>query len=561
MAMVRSNSTAILGARRRFFEDGVEPRPEVVDERVVASWRRSLGYGLSPGRVIPRRRELSSGAALLPAAERVLASVTDTLDGLACGFTLTDASGQLLRRWVADRRFTRRMDDMAIAEGYVVAETAVGTNSASVALATGGNAVIAGAMHFPESGIDMTSAGTLIRHPSTRRVLGTLNIVSDHAESDPVLLPWLLALRRLIDQALLVERASADESLLRSYESENRDARHPVICLNEHTLIANTAARRLLDVPDHAMLWDAVERSVASLDGGGGRLALSSGRSVEFTSSPIVESAAVVGATVRFTRVDATPAARADDPEPAFAGTSRPWRTAVAAAARAVASRTPLAIVGERGTGRSTLAQALVRGLPDAVVVDEADGPTPAALTATVAALAARPPVGPLVLTVLADADDRAAADAVRAVLLDWPGEVVSLPRLADRLDDLPQLVEGMSRRALRVHRAPRWSAESMRILARQEWPANLISLAAVVREALSHGPVATVTPADLPGEVVAHGTRRPLVGLELVEARAIVDALQTAQGNKSRAAAALGIDRSTLHRRLRSLGLESFDA
>jgi transcriptional regulator of acetoin/glycerol metabolism len=46
-------------------------------------------------------------------------------------------------------------------------------------------------------------------------------------------------------------------------------------------------------------------------------------------------------------------------------------------------------------------------------------------------------------------------------------------------------------------------------------------------------------------------------VGLERLEAVAILQAVQEADGNKHQAAAALGIARSTLYRKMRSLGVD----
>ena len=50
--------------------------------------------------------------------------------------------------------------------------------------------------------------------------------------------------------------------------------------------------------------------------------------------------------------------------------------------------------------------------------------------------------------------------------------------------------------------------------------------------------------------------TRRTLSPIEQVELDAILTALEQAGDNRTRAAAALGISRATLHRRLRAYGL-----
>jgi transcriptional regulator of acetoin/glycerol metabolism len=64
-----------------------------------------------------------------------------------------------------------------------------------------------------------------------------------------------------------------------------------------------------------------------------------------------------------------------------------------------------------------------------------------------------------------------------------------------------------------------------------------------------------TVTSADLPEEM--RRVRRAFTGLEHAERTAIRTALRAHAGNRSRAAAALGIGRTTLYRKLRLYGLE----
>jgi transcriptional regulator of acetoin/glycerol metabolism len=51
---------------------------------------------------------------------------------------------------------------------------------------------------------------------------------------------------------------------------------------------------------------------------------------------------------------------------------------------------------------------------------------------------------------------------------------------------------------------------------------------------------------------------RRQLAGIEAVERDAIVKALHDAAGNRSQAAAALGIARSSLYRKLKSYGIST---
>ena len=66
-----------------------------------------------------------------------------------------------------------------------------------------------------------------------------------------------------------------------------------------------------------------------------------------------------------------------------------------------------------------------------------------------------------------------------------------------------------------------------------------------------------TIDAKDLPAEIRSRATRRTLVGLEQIEARAILEAMRDAGGNKRLAAESLGIARSTLYRKVRALGID----
>ena len=99
----------------------------------------------------------------------------------------------------------------------------------------------------------------------------------------------------------------------------------------------------------------------------------------------------------------------------------------------------------------------------------------------------------------------------------------------------------------------------------RYRWPGNVRELRNVVERALvlGDGPVLELddlppelqhaAPAGAPtgGVVVTPATVRPLAELER---EAIAAALEATGGNKARAAALLGIDRTTLYRKLKDL-------
>jgi DNA-binding NtrC family response regulator len=136
---------------------------------------------------------------------------------------------------------------------------------------------------------------------------------------------------------------------------------------------------------------------------------------------------------------------------------------------------------------------------------------------------------------------------------------VVAVPPLRARLADLPELVDAIltaEGRRLRV------TQETLDALATYDWPGNVRELRNVLMAA------AAMADADLlePRHLMIFKPRRrnstladfPLGGrsLESIERAAIVQTLKGADGNKVKAAKALGIAASTLYEKLRRYGI-----
>ncbi|HQT93163.1 MAG TPA: sigma-54 dependent transcriptional regulator [Thermoanaerobaculaceae bacterium] len=150
----------------------------------------------------------------------------------------------------------------------------------------------------------------------------------------------------------------------------------------------------------------------------------------------------------------------------------------------------------------------------------------------------------------------------------------IRLPPLRERLTDLPALVAHFQRRAERelglASTAPA-TAEALAALAEHAWPGNVRELeqfvrrmlidarsladAGAVRQALASRGAAART-ASAPAEPTAAGV--PLASLEEAERRHLVAVLAASGGNKSAAARILGIERKTLARKLRRLGIDT---
>jgi len=124
------------------------------------------------------------------------------------------------------------------------------------------------------------------------------------------------------------------------------------------------------------------------------------------------------------------------------------------------------------------------------------------------------------------------------------------LPPLRDRVGDIPLLVDGLTEQSLRFTEA------AMAKLAAHSWPGNVRELGNVLRRIAVQG-LDVVDVRDLPAEIRGSTPSASAAStLENAEERAIRRAMKQTDGNKSRAAKLLGIDRKTLYAKLRRLGL-----
>ena len=136
----------------------------------------------------------------------------------------------------------------------------------------------------------------------------------------------------------------------------------------------------------------------------------------------------------------------------------------------------------------------------------------------------------------------------------------LDLPQLRERRDDLLLLIEFFLQRvATHSEREPKaLSADALDAMLVYDWPGNVRELENALEHAvvLSRGNI--IEPSALP-ERITRRRKEPLVAersfrnptLEVIERAYIMYVLQAEGGNKTRAAESLGIDPSTLYRKL----------
>lgn len=147
------------------------------------------------------------------------------------------------------------------------------------------------------------------------------------------------------------------------------------------------------------------------------------------------------------------------------------------------------------------------------------------------------------------------------------------LPALRDRREDIPLLIEHF---LARIGRAPTLAGEALQTLIDYDWPGNVRELEHCVQHMVAVTEGDQMGTSDMPSTVLSRVliTKSPALGkaavspdlredspilpLIEVERRAILRAIEHTRGDRSAAAALLGIGRTTLYRKLRQYGMDA---
>jgi transcriptional regulator of acetoin/glycerol metabolism len=585
----RQDRRLVTAARAEFLEHGGQGAPGVRD-LVAASWRRSRSAGVDAHHYrISHHEDVDLDSRLVRCARPVIDRLAGEVVDVPVAIALSDAQARIVHRLDCSTSVGRLLDRVDFTTGFDFGESGVGTNGIGTVFEAGSSVSVVGAEHFTEALVRFACTGAPIVDPATGRVEGVLD-VSSLAET------WTPLVHTLVGRAaadigrnLLLDRCQAKQALFETFLKADLRPRQAVMAVGD-SLTVNQRAQQLFGPAEQFAIHQHALFLMTRRDQVSESFALESGRRVRLRGTRVLVGDEVAGLVLllddepeRKHAVRGAPGADGGGRRPvcpAADGRSPGWTSACAEIEAALRRRDRLLVMGEQGTGKRTLVTELFHRAHPAGHVVAGDVPqvlreaqlptagTAAAPTLVVlghldrisadevghlrAYLASVDRSGHLVAATLHDAS--LGADLpFQAALGDFE-QAVTLPPLRFRADDLP-LVVGRILSELAPDRRVRLHPETSRLIGHHGWPGNVRQLREALQAALLRRPVGEIGPADLPGWCRTAGTRT-LTPIETAERDAIVAALQQCGGNRTHAAASLGMARSSLYRKIRAFAI-----
>lgn len=611
MQELAARRTRIANARADFLRSGhATERAESrdVSDVVSASWQRSLSAGVDPATShAVYHDDLDLSSRLVRCSEPVMARLGDEMAGWPMSIVLCDSKARILRRSENDRSIGAMLDSVSLAPGFNYGEDSIGTNGIGTVFESGKPLFIVGAEHFLEELQDFACAGSPIRDPLTGRVEGVLDISCLSEYSSPLMHSLVRSAARDIEQNLLLDRSRCQQALFEAFVRQDSRKRGAVIAVGGTVAMSNAVAQMLFDPIEQWTIQEHARYLMIGKTNPVDEIELTSGKvvhlrgvritagndpagiivTVTLVSERTPESTRPPGLVVPLAGSAATPAPRAMAPAERVSPLLKRARTGIF---EALAENQPLLVMGETGCGKLTIIQdVFTESIPAGNCLVFDSGPTmKPRLQAVKSHLRAPATETALVVFTNIDRLDGAGIEDVKLCLLAISAHTgstrvaatvsdanmlsrdtfrelltrfdraVTVPPLRHRLEDLPAVVQrvlttlgqGNGRRRARL------SAGALRVVAGYSWPGNIRQLTDALATALGTRPVGEIEAEDLPA-FVRHGAQRALSTLEAIERDMIVAALVEADGNRVQAAAALGIARSSLYRKLKAYGIE----
>lgn len=597
-AAARHSNTRIGGAlahARELFLTSEPVRPGVVRDSILASWRRSRECKVAADNLeLPYDPNLDRKSRLAHSADAVISAACVKYADEPISIILTDAAGVVLDRRTGDARLQQKLDDVWLAPGFSYAEQFAGTNGIGTTLEGRGPAHVFGHEHYVEHLEDLACAGAPIRHPTTGKMLGILDLTCWRRDANPAMIAAAASIAEEIEEALLAQVGRRELALLHDYLLACRRNRGSIMAISTDLVMLNDSARELIDPLDQVAL---LEQSRAALTGGKIRVfttSLPSGAIARVHCKPSWSESAMIGGVVQVQLLATELATRSTDggsltrahAMPGVVGTSMLWGKCCQEVQAHLRSGGWLVLEGEAGVGKLTVAQGAHLAITPGAhlrVLDADDCADRSSWLGAVSDELARN-TGTLVLrhvdrlptrvlraltelleetrrssdhprswVVATRSSDAPSSDELADLIGCFPSSV-QVPPLRHHIEDLPELVGLFIARLTRGAQLT-CSPEAMRLLMRNQWPGNVEQLRGMLLKVVAHRRTGVITLADLPADAMATA-RRVLSPLEAIERDAVVETLINTAGNCAQAAHHLGMSRATIYRKIRYYGI-----
>ncbi|WP_307787043.1 sigma-54-dependent Fis family transcriptional regulator [Mycolicibacterium mengxianglii] len=578
------NAVHVRRAREQFITAGAADS-RVVPADILSSWRRSQALHVHPDRVdLPYVRDPDPATPLLLAAAPVLRRIAGDLAAQAVGVVLTSADGLVLERMAVDPTIQRALDDVRLAPGYSYAEEYAGTNGIGTSLETGRATFIHAGEHYVDTLCGLSCAGSPVRDPVTGRVLGVVDLTCWAEDADPLLFVLAKSAGAQIEDRLSAMRNESETALFDAYLKQSRRYPGGVLAIGGEVVLMNPYLRQGLDGGDQSALLDHAAEMAGSVGTATAIATLPSGSTVKIKVAERISERGRSHNVVFHVQLAAQNAAARRgtfEPIPRLAGRSSSWLRSCHQVERCCRDRDWVVLVGEPGSGRSRIGQAVAQHVtpersvrvlragafatPDEFIgalQAETDGDDFSVVIADMDELAedALEPLAAVLQTlagrgwIASTMGTTARSAQVDLLVLPFFTHTVTVPSLRHRIEDLEDLVPAILRELTRGA-AIRLAPEAMRQLAKVPWPGNVAQLRKVLAETVTAQRVGVIGIETLPAECRTLARRR-LTQIEALERDAIVRSLQENAGSKIDAAEALGMSRATIYRKIKEFGI-----
>lgn len=577
--------SAIAEVRERFLADpttdlaGIRPR-------IARSWRRCAAMKVDPNAPI----ELDLDARIDEQTKQCLEPFVREVERLAF-----DAGGDvtvITPDGVLVHDLTPALVDK-YEHGRVLLESVSGTNGDGTALEEGQGGWVYSQEHYREDMMTTACYTVLIRDPFRDNVRAVVSLTLPEmviSASDARAVGLVMeGMAAKTVRELAKRSASREQKLFAEYLRMTRRYKSgAVLATDGKNFTLSDPALEFLREDDFAAVSSYAQHALRMRSEAEHDLTLSGDRPVRLTISLPGEASDPLGAVLvvkpltpkRTGRSAPNRAVAQLSPEvleaakefaPEWVGDSAGHRKALAAAEASTRQGAATHLLGERGTGKRSIARFMaqrwsdqvteiacskVRERSDALVEDAVahvhDGGSlilldvealPVPVSEALAAGLSQVDMPRVVMTL------RRPTPSATKLISSVHSVEIAVPPLGSRREDIAALathfIEAVS------DKAP--SARLLYVLAQADWPGNVSQLKSVVEQATanSRGPLVDVE--NLPQAFRGGAARSSLSRLEEVELEEVRAALAEAGGNRSEAADILQIGRSTLYRRLDS--------